>query len=265
MLSCSVLVSFRYSGASICSMLVSFRALMLMSVGVGVCSKFSCWGALVLLLPIGADVCSVLECCGVLVLLIPIGVDDAIGGIMDMSCSVSGSARCFLGELEILLIILSTFLLVFDGLVFRLFAGVDMNMLESSDVKIVSGLPWDESDARLTFSTDLLLCRFVVSSWMRGEFCLSLCLCFAFSSFDCASDASFERCSNSLFDFDVRFVGVNPFFWLLRLSLWSRVFCRLGPICCSAWSRLVLLGGRTENALCRLLSVLGLFVRLLCC
>ena len=163
-----------------------------------------------LLLPDGADVCSPLECCGVLVLLIPIGVDDA-ARIIDMSCSVSGSARCFLGELQIHFIILSIFLLVFVGLMFRLFAGVDMNTLESSDKKIVSGLPWDESDARFITSTDLLLCRFVVSSWMLGEFCLSLCVCFAFSSFDCASDASFERCSNSLIDFDVRFVGVVPF------------------------------------------------------
>ena len=107
--------------------------------------------------------------------------------------------------------ILSIFVLVFVGLVFRLFAGVDMNIIGSSDVKIVSGLPWDDSDARLITSTDLLLCRFVVSSWMRGEFCMTLCLCFAFSSFDCARAASFEHCSNSLFDFVVRFVGCVHF------------------------------------------------------
>ena len=140
MLSFSVFLSCRSSGGSacslsvccgayvllsvdvdVCSMLVCSGALALMSDGLEVCSLLSCCGALVLL-PVGFDVCSMSSCCSVLVLL-PIGVDDD-AGIIVMSCSVSGSTGCFLGELVILLMIFSILLSVFDKLLVLSYVGV---------------------------------------------------------------------------------------------------------------------------------------------
>ena len=180
----------------------------------------------------GECVFSVLTWCGALAMLLPVGVDED-AGIMIISCSVSGSAGRFVDEFVILCIILYIFLLVLVGLLLCLFADGDHNMFGSLEVKMVSGLPWEESEASLFTSTDSLLRSLVISSWMRGAISLSFCLCFAFSNLDCASAASFEQCSNSLLVFVVRCVGSVPF-----LLVCCAFFCGRGFL--AGWSRCVL-------------------------
>ena len=92
---------------------------------------------------------------GMSVLLFSLGVEvDA--GIIVINCSVSMSVF-FVGELLILFIFLSKFLLMRAGLLGCFVAGVLTNFAWSFDVKTVIGLPCEESDARFLTSTDLLL------------------------------------------------------------------------------------------------------------
>ena len=189
-------------------------------VGFVVCYSMSCCGAFLLSLPVGFGGCLLSMCCSVFVLF-PTGVDVDAGMIV-MICSISGSTGVFLGELVILLIILSIFASLFVGLLSLLFCGACMNALGLSEVKICNGLPWDESDARLITSTDLSLCSRLVSSWISGEFTLSFCLCLAFSSFDSARAGSFEI----FVKFICAFGWGRPFsFWLLGVLGWMNPLC----------------------------------------
>ena len=130
--------------------------------GFVVCFSMTCCDVSLLSLPVGCGVCLLSMCCSVFVLF-PIGVDvDA--GLIVMICSISDSTGVFLGELVILLIILSIFASLFVGLLSLLFGGAYMNALGLSEVKNCNGLPLDESEARLITSIDLSLCSRLVSS-----------------------------------------------------------------------------------------------------
>ena len=190
----------------------------------------------------GECVCSVLSGCAMLMMLLPNGVDND-AGIIVINCSGSVSVALFVGEFVNLSKILSIFLLVLAGLWRCLFAGVFIKMPGSVEVKIVKGLPWEESDARFINSTDLLLCSLVVSSWMRDEFNLSRVV--------------------SFLPFPICFVPAPPLLsvaQILCLSLWCvssgllLSFCRLWlylwlwvfwwfePLCTWAGSGLVQIG-----------------------
>ena len=68
---------------------------------------------------------------------------------------------------------MSIFSLVLAGLLRCLLAGLFIKMPGLLEVKIVKGLPWEESDARFIISIGLLFCSLAVSNWMRDEFNLS--------------------------------------------------------------------------------------------
>ena len=152
---------------------------------------------MMLSMPVGFVVFWSVSRFGVYLMLVPIGVEVDAGMIV-MIWSISGSVVVFFGEFVILLIILSIFASLFVGLLSFIFGLLLMNALGLSEVKICSGLPWEEFEARLIISTDLSLCNFFIFNWMRGELAFCFWRCFAFSSLDWARAASFERTSKSL-------------------------------------------------------------------